>query len=245
MIATNRHGMLDCLKGKLIVSVQAEVGEPFDEPEPFIAMCRSVLDGGASALRLANPTTIRWARETFGSELPIIGLTKPRPIPPDAVSQVYITPTWADAESLIDAGVNIVAMDATDRPRPDGESLASIVTRCKRNYPDIGLMADLATLEDGMHAIDLGFDVLSTTLAGYTAETKDTATDDPDWALLEGLVALSKNKTTRTPVILEGRVWDPGQVTEGFRRGAHCVVIGSAITRPHYITRRFIQALPK
>ena len=48
-------------------------------------------------------------------------------------------------------------------------------------------------------------------------------------------------KETNLPVVLEGRIWEPDEVDRAFELGAHCVVIGSAITRPQLITKRFVQ----
>ena len=95
-------------------------------------------------------------------------------------------------------------------------------------------MADISTLEEGLNCEKLGVDILSTTLSGYTQETLSDS-DEPDFRLLEELV-----KNTKLPVVLEGRIWEQAQVKKAFDLGAHCVVIGSAITRPQLITRRFI-----
>jgi N-acylglucosamine-6-phosphate 2-epimerase len=101
-------------------------------------------------------------------------------------------------------------------------------------------MADVATLEEGLNAARLGFDLISTTLSGYTEETRHSVSGGPDFALLEALVS-----RVATPIILEGRVWEPSEVARAFELGAYAVVIGSAVTRPHEITRRFVQAVPK
>ncbi len=223
------------LKRQVIVSVQAENHEPFHSKEPFLAMVQSVLNGGAKGLRLAGIDSIRWVREVFGNDLPIIGLTKPDKIPVNFESEVYITPAFNHVANLAEAGADIVAMDATGRTRPGGETLGSIVEQTRTEYPKLLLMADIATLEEGLSAENLGFDMVSTTLSGYTQETLEIKTEGPDFALLIGLV-----NRLKTPVVLEGRVWHPSEVKQAFDLGAFSVVIGSAITRPHQITQRFI-----
>jgi N-acylglucosamine-6-phosphate 2-epimerase len=190
-------------------------------------------------LRLANPENISAVR-TYLPDVPIIGITKPSHPHSDPENHVYITPSLLAAESVLMAGADIVAMDATQRPRPTGETLVHIVTTLRERFPKALLMADIATLEDGLAAADLGFDCIGTTLAGYTAETLDRAkTGAPDFELLEQLIS-----RVSIPVIQEGRIWEPSQVTQSFELGATAVVIGSAITRPHHITKRFVQAVP-
>ncbi|MGE0199677.1 MAG: N-acetylmannosamine-6-phosphate 2-epimerase [Candidatus Melainabacteria bacterium] len=234
--------LLDTLRQGVIVSVQASAGEPFDAPEYIGVMARAVMDGGARALRLANTAThnnIAHVKKLL-PQAPVIGITKPDKIPADAASLVYITPTLADVLSLADNGAEVVAMDATQRERPGGESLTDIVTEARRRYPGLLLMADVATAAEGLAAAELGFDLLSTTLSGYTTETLShpaAEADIPDYALMSELSEL-----TGKPVILEGRLWEPAQVHKAFERGAYAVVIGSAITRPHMITQRFCLA---
>ncbi len=228
--------VLETLRGRMIVSVQAEAHEPFYPIPAFDAMVRSVLDGGAAGLRLAGEVHIRHVRTRY-PRVPVIGITKPPVIPENCEALVYITPTFPDVQRVADAGAPVVALDATQRPRPGGESLAAIVARARKTFPELGLMADVATAEDGQRAAQMGFDLLSTTLSGYTTETAAKKNDGPDFDLLDALV-----RETGAPVILEGRIWTPEEVCEAFDRGAFAVVIGSAITRPHLISRRFAAA---
>lgn len=233
--------LLDKLKGQIIVSVQASEGEPLNRPEILEALALSVLDGGAVALRMANTVkddSIGYFK-TRHPEVPVIGLTKPVHIPKDAYKHVYITPIKTDIDVLIASGADIIAMDATLRKRPGGETLSDLVNHCRKTSPGTLLMADVATLSEGLAAEQLGFDLISTTLSGYTAETKDNATEKPDFALLTELV-----EKTKIPIVMEGRIWEPDEVKQAFDLGAYAVVIGSAITRPHYITKRFCKALP-
>jgi len=234
--------ILETLRQGVIVSVQASAGEPFDAPEYIGVMAQAVLNGGARALRLANTPThnhIAHVKQLL-PDVPVIGITKPDKIPNDAAGLVYITPTLADVLSLAESGADIVAMDATRRERPGGETLAHMVAEARRQYPHLLFMADVASAGEGLNAAELGFDLLSTTLSGYTTETLShpaAEADIPDYALMTELVEL-----TGKPVILEGRIWEPAQVHKAFERGAFAVVIGSAITRPHLITQRFCLA---
>jgi N-acylglucosamine-6-phosphate 2-epimerase len=232
------ESVLKTLRGGVIVSVQADEGEPFYDLNALRAMALSTLAGGACGWRLAGAKNIAHLKQA-APQVPVIGITKPQRVPPNFYDHVYITPSFADVAALASVGTDIIALDATQRPRPNGETLTSILAETRKAYPDILLMADISTFEEGVAAEAAGFDILSTTLAGYTEETRDTTPPGPDFPLLQALVA-----QTRLPVILEGRIWDPSDVTRAFDSGAYAVVIGSAITRPHLITKRFCQAIP-
>lgn len=225
------------LKNGIIVSAQAAKGEPLDKPEYLCALAESALNGGACAIRMAQPYNIRYFKDRH-PDVPVIGITKPDVIPTNAHELVYITPGFQDVKALA-AHCDIVALDATFRPRPGGETLESIVQASREAWPELALMADAATLEEGLNASRLGFDLISTTLSGYTVESRGALSGGPDFALLEALV-----QHTPIPIILEGRVWEPEEVSRAFDLGAYAVVIGSAVTRPHEITRRFVHAVP-
>lgn len=222
--------VLTKLKKKVIVSVQAAPNEPLYEEVCMTAMMKSVIIGGAAALRVAGTRDVANAKKFF--DVPVIGLTKPDKLPDNWMEVVYITPSLDDAKDLIDAGADIVAFDGTSRPR-DKASLQELIDFVKEN--NCLSMADIATFEEGLNCEKLGVDIISTTLSGYTQDSL-TDSEEPDFELLEKLV-----KNTKLPIILEGRIWEPYQVKKAFELGAHCVVIGSAITRPQLITKRFIE----
>jgi N-acylglucosamine-6-phosphate 2-epimerase len=235
---TSKFDSINKLKGVLIVSCQADVGEPLCKPEIIAALSLSVLSGGASALRLEGVENVRAVRAV--TDVPIIGLTKIHGITYDErMSSAFITSTFAEAKALSDAGADIIAIDATGRPRKDGLSVGETIKRIhdELNKP---VMADLATIKEAEAACKVGADILSTTLFGYTEET--LAGDDvgPGFDLLSAML-----KVTDTPVIMEGRIWHPQEVTKAFELGAYAVVVGSAITRPHHITKRFLRAIPE
>lgn len=220
--------IIDKLKNKVVVSVQAMPDEPLYKEECIIAMMKSVVEGGAGGLRVAGARDIRNAKKFF--DVPVIGLTKPDELPDNWREVVYITPTLTEVDELIEAGADIIAFDGTSRPRE--YSIESMIKRIKLSHRFS--MADISTLEEGLNCEKLGVNILSTTLSGYT-QYSQTDSDEPDFELLEQLV-----KNTKLPVVLEGRIWEPRQVQTAFELGAHCVVIGSAITRPQLITKRFI-----
>ncbi len=219
------------LKNKVVVSVQAMPSEPLYLEKCMVAMMKSVVKGGAGALRVAGARDVKNAKHLF--DIPVIGLTKPEIIPQNFRDIVYITPTVSDVIELINAGADIVAFDGTSRKRPNDCTLNEIIQHIKINRRVS--MADVSTLEEGINCAKLGVDILSTTLSGYTTQSP-LISEEPDFELLEALI----NQTDK-PVVLEGRIWEPHQVTRAFELGAHAVVIGSAITRPQLITKRFVQ----
>lgn len=225
------NDILNRIKGTVVVSVQAMPNEPLYLEQCMIGMMKSVVNGGAGALRLAGARDVKNAKKLFN--LPIIGLTKPNIIPKNYKELVYITPNIKDVIELVEAGADVIATDATQRKRPNNEKLQDLIKYIHINKRLA--MADISTLEEGLNAKELGADIISTTLAGYTLESANSPANEPDFKLLKQLV-----EQTQLPVVLEGRIWEPEQVNKAFELGAHCVVIGSAITRPQLITKRFV-----
>ena len=219
------------LQNKVIVSVQAMPNEPLYAEGCIVAMMKSVLKGGAGGLRVAGVRDVKNAKSI--TDVPVIGITKPPVIPANYKEIVYITPEIKDVIELAKAGADVIAFDGTQRPRPNGAKLSELI-----QYIHIHrkvAMADISTFDEGVKAAEMGADILSTTLAGYTLESENSS-EGPDFELLEKLV-----KNTDKPVILEGRIWHTEEVKKAFELGACAVVIGSAITRPQLITKRFVQ----
>lgn len=216
-----------------MVSCQPEAKESFYDTAFVSGMAQAAILGGAGALRLNHPDTLRALKQVNGlKNIPMIGIWKKE----YAGSDVYITPTRTDARAIYEAGAEILAIDATDRQRP-AETLSEIVNDLKGK---VCLMADISTLEEGINAARLGFDCIGTTLSGYTEQSRTpkktgTAHSGPDFDLLKALV-----ERVEVPVIAEGRISTPGEAAEALRLGAHAVVVGSAITRPQVITRSFL-----
>ncbi|WP_410772051.1 N-acetylmannosamine-6-phosphate 2-epimerase [Fontibacillus sp. BL9] len=221
--------LLEQLKGHLIVSCQAYPGESLYGSHIMTAMANAAKDGGAAAIRANSPQDVAAIKEGCG--LPVIGIWKRS----YAGSDVYITPGLSDAEALFAAGADIVAVDATGRVRPNRETLEALVSGV-RKQPGRLLMADVSTLEEGIAAEALGFDLISTTLSGYTPYSPQS--EAPDFRLLSELAG-----TVRVPVIAEGRIQHPEQAAEALKAGAFAVVVGTAITRPHTVTGQFVRAI--
>ncbi|MBK7747101.1 MAG: N-acetylmannosamine-6-phosphate 2-epimerase [Candidatus Obscuribacter sp.] len=234
--------LFDALSGNLIVSCQASKGEPLCKPEHILALSLSALNGGARALRLEGVENIAFVRQAVDAlykvHLPIVGLTKADIAEDQKLTTSYITATFADARALADAGADIIALDATGRRRLDDMTLAETIERIHRDLHK-PVWADCATFAEGEAAAACGADIVSTTLFGYTAETALPPEHGPGLELLRQFV-----DRLDVPVILEGRVWHPEEITEAFTIGAFAVVVGSAITRPQLITERFVKAIP-
>jgi len=239
--ATTTWGSVRRLQGGLIVSCQASEGEPLNAPEHILAMSLAAIAGGARALRLEgaeNIATIRNCAKLAGN-VPIVGLIKSAFVKPeDRLTSVYITSTFEEACLIHESGADIIALDATGRPRPDGLSVKETIEKIHKelNKP---VWADCASFEQGVSAAEDGADIVSTTMYGYTKETALPSDAPPDLNFLKRLA-----EAVSIPVILEGRVWHPKEVSEAFERGAYAVVVGSAITRPTVITERFVRAIP-
>lgn len=225
------NSLIKNLKGKLIISCQANETEPLYSPEALLSMARASVEGGAYALRASTPLPIRYMKSFF--DIPVIGLYKA--VYPD--SEVYITPTTKEVDAIAVSGAEIIAVDATLRKRPNNETLETILRRI-HNKHNLLAMADISTFEEAINAQKLGFDLIGTTLSGYTNYSKQS--EEPDFDLLEKMI-----KTINTPIIMEGKIWTPEQLEKAFKLGAYAVVIGSAVTRPQLITKRFHEKILK
>ncbi|GIP41452.1 putative N-acetylmannosamine-6-phosphate 2-epimerase [Paenibacillus sp. J31TS4] len=218
------------IKGKLIVSCQALEHEPLFGSAIMARMARAAKEGGAVAIRSNTPVDIAAIKAETG--LPVVGLLK-RDYPD---SEVYITATRKEIDELMEAGPELIALDATRRSRPNGETLEELVAYMKERGQ--GIMADISTLEEALYAESLGVDCVSTTLSGYTPYSRQD--DGPDFELLQQAA-----ERLSIPVIAEGKIESPEQAARMLELGAHAVVVGSAITRPQLITARYAQAMEK
>ena len=224
--------LINFLKNKIIVSSQAMPNEPLYNEVCMKALMQSVINGGAEVLRVAGARDVKIAK-SLG--VVTIGLTKPDNLPSNWREVVYITPSLDEVNELIKADADIIAFDGTMRKRKNNCTLKEIIDTV--HSANKLAMADISTLEEALNADKLGADIISTTLAGYTVESGE-ANDKPDFELLKKIV-----EKINKPVILEGRIWEPDDVKKAIKLGAYCVVIGSAITRPQLITKRFIDSL--
>ncbi|MBS2007904.1 MAG: N-acetylmannosamine-6-phosphate 2-epimerase [Cyanobacteria bacterium SZAS TMP-1] len=240
--ANSIKDVIDSIDGAMIVSCQASKGEPLCHPDHILALSLSGINGGARGLRLEGVENIARVRRSLDSiyegNVPIVGLTKSEISPEEKLTSVYITASFADAKSLAEAGADIIALDATGRKRSDGMTLKETIERIHSEL-NKAVWADCATFGEGLAAHEAGADIISTTLYGYTAETALPKEAGPGLDLLKEFIAHIKG-----PIILEGRIWHPEELTRAFELGAHAVVVGSAITRPQLITERFVKAIP-
>jgi N-acylglucosamine-6-phosphate 2-epimerase len=231
-----------CPPRSIVVSCQPGAGSPLRGAEAMALLAQAAVAGGAAAIRANGVPDVTAIRKAV--DVPILGINKvgdPR--------GVFITPSVGSAAEVVAAGADMIAMDGTLRPRPDGRSLRDHVREIK-SVLRVPIMADVDSLEAGLGAREAGADVVATTLAGYTdgngsgpsGASRDSLTarvpPEPDVELVARLCA-----ELDCPVIAEGRYWTPDDVEAAFDAGAHAVVIGTAVTNPMAITRRFVSAV--
>jgi N-acylglucosamine-6-phosphate 2-epimerase len=227
-MTTSPHDIVSALRGRLIVSCQAYPGEPMRSPETMAAVAAAVVAGGAAAVRVQGVEDVR---ATVASvEVPVVGLWK------DGDAGVYITPTLEHARAVAQAGAQVVALDATSRPRPDGSTFADAV-RVLHEEHGVLVMADCDDLASAVAAAQAGADLVGTTLAGYTGARPRT--DGPDLELLRAVSA----ELAGHPVVAEGRIHTHAHARAALEAGAHAVCVGTAITHPTSLTRWFVDAM--
>jgi N-acylglucosamine-6-phosphate 2-epimerase len=227
--AVDLPGLLKKIKGGLIVSCQAQPDEPLFGSEVMVKLAHAALQGGGVGIRANTPVDVAAIRQAL-PEVPLIGLYK-YDLPG---YEVRITPTLETALALAEAGCDIIALDATPRPRPEGPLEAFI--RKVRAETGLPVLADISTLEEGLAAEAAGAELISTTLSGYTAYSPQQ--EGPDLELVASLASRLK-----VPLLAEGRIATPAQARQALEAGAYAVVVGGAITRPQWITRQFANSL--
>lgn len=218
------------VRGTLIVSAQAPDGHPLRDTPTIARLALAAQHGGSTAIRcggyggLDDITAVRQA-----VTIPVIGLTK------EGDSGVYITPSVDSAVSVANAGADVVAIDATQRPRQDGSSFAEQVAAV--HEAGALAMADIATVSEAIAAVEAGADIISTTLAGYTEHR--AATTGPDVELVRDVRgAIGRDHF----LIGEGRYHCPQDVRAGFASGADAIIVGTAITDVSWVTAQFVAA---
>lgn len=226
----SKQEILKSIEHELIVSCQALPEEPLHNPHIMARMAYAAMLGGAKGIRANSIEDIREIKKAV--DLPIIGIIKQ--VYDD--SDVFITPTQKEIDLLYQESVEIIAIDATNRRRPDGKVIIDVFPTIREQYSDQLFMADCSTYEEAKQAYELGFDCLGTTLSGYTEYTQGTKL--PDMELIARLV-----KDFPIPIIAEGGIWYPEELKGVFELGAYSAVVGTAITRPMDITKRFVKAI--
>ena len=223
---------VESLKGKLIVSCQALPHEPLHSSFIMGRMALAAKEGGAFGIRANTKEDIAEIRTQV--DLPVIGIVKRD----YEDSKVYITPTMKEINELMEVKPEIIALDATADLRPVGRSLDEFYSEIRKTYPDQLLMADCSTVEEALHADQLGFDFIGTTLVGYTDQSRNLKIESNDFEIIREIVAKVKHR-----VIAEGNINTPEKAKRVIELGAFSVVVGSIITRPQLITKSFAQAL--
>ncbi|BCR22054.1 Putative N-acetylmannosamine-6-phosphate 2-epimerase [Borrelia sp. HM] len=215
------------------MSCQALEGEPLHSSFIMSKMALAAKMGGAIGIRANGVLDIRQIK--LEVDLPIIGIIKrvyDR-------APVFITPTIKEIDELCKEGVDVIALDATLRERPDGLLLTEFFDKIKKKYPNQRLMADISSLEEAINADKLGFDFIGTTLHGYTKNTEGCNIADNDFDFLKNLIKCN----FKSKLIVEGKIDTPLKAQRSFELGIDLVVVGSAITRPMEITKSFVDKI--
>jgi N-acylglucosamine-6-phosphate 2-epimerase len=221
--------VLNALRGRLIVSVQADADSPLNGPETIALTARAAVASGAAGVRVEGLARIAAVRRALA--VPIVGIVKRAY---DGFAP-YITATEREVAEAVAAGAEIVAFDATDRARPDGRDVAAVVAGIRAR--GALAMADCATAGDVARAVAAGAEIVATTLCGYTEETRKAA--------LPALDLVRACAASGAFAICEGGVATPDDLRAAFAAGAHAVVVGTAITNVDALTRRFAAAALK
>jgi len=226
----DKKGLLAGIRGGLIVSCQARAGWPMHGSDIMAAFAMAAQQGGAVGIRANGRDDLLAIKKAV--RLPLIGIRKHW----SDEFEAYITPSWQDAQEVLAVGVDVIALDAGPRSRPQGQTYASILAAIRQAYPQVLVMAEVATLSEAMAVAGSGCDLLSTTLSGYTAESRGH--DDVDLPLIKEMTA-----RCRIPVIAEGHIRTADDAVAALQAGAWAVVVGTAITRPEVITQRFVSGI--
>ena len=226
--------MLEDIKNHLIVSCQALEYEPLHSSFIMSKMALAAYQGGAKGIRANTIEDIQAIKKEV--DLPIIGIIKQE----YEGSVVFITPTIKEVDALVKEGVDIIAMDATIRERPHHIYLDDFFKEIRKKYPNQKFMADCSTIEEAIHADELGFDFIGTTMVGYTKESKGLKIEENDFEILREIVSKVNHK-----VIAEGNINTPEKARHVIELGAYSVVVGSIITRPQLITKSFVDEMKK
>lgn len=224
--------MLEDIKNHLIVSCQALEYEPLHSSFIMSKMALAAYQGGAKGIRANTIEDIQAIKKEV--DLPIIGIIKQE----YEGSVVFITPTIKEVDALVKEGVDIIAIDATIRERPHHIYLDDFFKEVRKKYPNQKFMADCSTIEEAIHADELGFDFIGTTMVGYTKESKGLKIEEKDFEIIKTIIQKVKH-----PVIAEGNIDTPQKAKRVLELGCYSVVVGSIITRPQLITKRFIDIM--
>lgn len=225
---------IEQLKGHLIVSCQALPHEPLHSSFIMGRMAKAAEEGGAFGIRANTKEDIEEIKKNV--QLPVIGIVK-RDYDD---SKVYITPTMKEIDELMEVRPEIIAIDATTALRPNGVTLDEFYRAIREKYPEQLLMADCSTVEEALHADELGFDFIGTTLVGYTDQSRGDRIEENDFEIIRKILEKAKHH-----VIAEGNINTPQKARRVIELGCYSVVVGSIITRPQLITKSFTEEMAK
>ena len=224
--------LLDKLKDGLIVSCQVQPDDPVYSMDFVLKMAQAAEWAGAAGIRANSPDQIKMIKEHV--DLPLIGLYKIWHEDTD----VFITPTLDAARQVWNAGADIIALDCTDQITPEGKPAWELLPLVQKEIPDALIFADISTYEEAKRAVDLGADIVGPTLYGYTEATKHI--EEPN---LREFARMCRDFGDRAFMIMEGHIYTPEDAVKCLYLGADAVVVGSAITRPHLIAKRFVDLM--
>lgn len=228
----HKKDLLDAMKGGLIVSCQVQHDDPVYSEEFVLKMAKAAQWAGAVGIRANSPEQIKLIKENV--DLPMIGLWK---IWHDD-TDVFITPTLEAAKKVWEAGADVIALDCTAQITQEGKPAYELLPIVKKEIPDAVIFADVSNYEEAKRAVEMGADIVGPTLYGYTAQTKHI--EQPD---LREFARMCRDFKDQAFMVMEGHVYTPEDAIKCLYLGADAVVVGSAITRPHLIAKRFVDLM--
>lgn len=228
----SKKKILESLKGGLIVSCQVQHDDPIYTDNMVVKMAEAAQWAGAVGIRANSPEQIRAIKEAV--DLPIIGLWKVWHDDTD----VFITPTMKEAKAIWEAGAEIIALDCTAQVTHEGTQAWDLIKEVKKEIPEAIIFADVSNYEEAKRAIENGADIVAPTLYGYTKETAHI--EEPN---MREFARMCRDFKDDAYVMMEGHLYTPEDAMKCIFLGAHSVVVGSAITRPHLTAKRFVDLL--
>lgn len=228
----NKKELLESMKGGLIVSCQVQHDDPVYSEDFVLKMAKAAQWAGAVGIRANSPEQIKLIKDNV--DLPMIGLWK---IWHDD-TDVFITPTLEAAKAVWEAGADVIALDCTAQITHEGRPAYELLPLVKKEIPEAVIFADVSNYEEAKRAVEMGADIVGPTLYGYTEETKHI--EQPD---LREFARMCRDFKDKAFMIMEGHIYTPEDAIKCLYLGADAVVVGSAITRPHLIAKRFVDLM--